>query len=542
MADQQVGLSTESLQDQVVGSGRRSKSDLLWLAVIGLLVQGFWLLYADQPGSMDAYYYSLNGQRLAGGSGFTEPIIWQFLDEPAGLPAPSHSYWQPFASLLAALGYSLSDNFRAAQAPFWLLTSLLPLLSYAISRQMGGARWQAITAALFTASGGFYAVFWNQPETFAPFAWAGAVCLFALAQVRTRRGPAVWLVAGLAAGVAHLTRADGLLLLLLALAIWVWEWLNSRPKGAGAPLFSAPISLLVLLLGYFLVMGGWFLRNWLVLGQLLPAVGTETIFLTTYDDLFAYGRSFGPAGFLEWGLDNILRTRLRGAWLALQSFIAISGLIFLIPFILSGWIGNYRERPVFIRPFTGYTFLLFTVMSLVFTFPGVRGGLFHSSAAIWPWTMALAADGIGRTIDWLAIHRPRRRPERDRRIYPAMFVMVAFVISLSVGLTRPSEGTDGERYEAIGALLPATAVVMVGNAPAFHYHTGLAAVSVPNEPLPVLLEVAARYGAGYLILDENHPRPLADFYAGRESSSQVRLIETFDTARLYQFTTLQVDN
>ena len=108
---------------------------------------------------MDSYYYTTNGERLVSGHGFTEIIVWQFLDDPTGLPTPSHTYWMPLPSILAAAGNSLRDGFSGSQLFFWLLGGLLPLLAYAISWQLSNQRWQAWVAALFVAVGGFYATF-----------------------------------------------------------------------------------------------------------------------------------------------------------------------------------------------------------------------------------------------------------------------------------------------------------------------------------------------------------------------------------------------
>lgn len=124
------------------------RHDLIWLLLAGLLFQGFWLLLLPTPAYMDAYYYTTNGQRLAEGHGWTEMVVWQYLDNPAGVPTPSHTYWMPLPSLFAAAGYTLTSSFRGAQLPFWLMTSLLPLLSYLISHKLGGERWQNIAATL----------------------------------------------------------------------------------------------------------------------------------------------------------------------------------------------------------------------------------------------------------------------------------------------------------------------------------------------------------------------------------------------------------
>jgi hypothetical protein len=284
-------------------------------------------------------------------------------------------------------------------------------------------------------------------------------------------------------------------------------------------------------------MGGWFWRNWLVLEGPLSTAGTQTIFLSTYDDLFAYGRSFHLADLLSWGWGNILRSRLEGLSLALQTFVAVCGLVFLTPFIVWAWIklGRQQAKWIWLRPMTWYTLALFGVMSLIFTFPGGRGGLFHSTVALWPWFMVLATAGIGLAVDWAAARLPHWQPERAKRIFSALFVMVALVLSLAVGLSRSQQDdTEANVYVRFGAVLPDSAVVMVGNAPGFYYHTGLAAVSVPNEPVEVVLQAATRYGVTHLVLDIDHPQPLSDLYAGELSEPRIQPLQVNGTYRLYR--------
>jgi hypothetical protein len=206
---------------------------------------------------------------LAQGAGFKEMIIWQFLDDPAGLPTPSHTYWMPLPSIIASLGYRLTGTFGGAQLPFWLMGGLLPLLAFAISWQLVGLRWQAWVAAMFTAAGSFYAAFLSQPTTFAPFAWAGGGCLLLLALAHRTQSTRYWhwLLAGILAGLAHLTRADGLLFLFLGLAFLGWQMWQAR-SAESPTLIRAYAPLLALLLGgYLLVMGGWFVHSWQVTGR-----------------------------------------------------------------------------------------------------------------------------------------------------------------------------------------------------------------------------------------------------------------------------------
>ena len=512
------------------------RTDWLWLALIGLLFQAVWAVQMPTPTYMDAYYYTTNGQRLAAGDGFTELVIWQYLDDPAGLPTPSHSYWMPLTSILAAAGYSLGDGFWAAQLPFWLLAGLLPLLAYWIALQFFSERWQVWTAVLLTISGGFYTRFLNQPSTFVPFAWAGGLCLLFLAFTQQRPAKKWWFLAGLTAGLAHLTRADGALLLVVSGLVWFLEIGDWRLEIKKRFSVSNLQSLVLLSLGYLIVMTPWFIRNWRVWERPLPISGTQTIFLTTYDDLFAYGRSFNLNHFLEWGWGNILQSKLDGLLLAGGTFVAVCGVVFLTPLIVWGWWNWWHdaEKRAFLRPLTWYAGLLFLAMSLVFTLPGGRGGLLHSSVALWLWLMVLATAGLGYAVDWVATKLPHWEPEKAKPRFAVLFVVVAFAISASLFYARADSGLEAEVYAEVGEMVGETAVLMAGNAPGVYYHTGLPAISIPNEPVPIVQEAAKRYGVTHLLLDADHPLPLTGLYAQSASQPGFELLFARDGYQLYE--------
>lgn len=524
-------------------SDRKTRLDFLWLALFALAFQAFWMLRLEHPSYFDAYYYTVNAQQLAAGDGFTTEIIWQYLDAPDGLPAPSHTYWMPLASIIGAAGYRLLNTFRGAQLPFWLMTGLLPLLSYAINWRLTRERWQARTAALFTAAGGYYAAYWVQPTTFVLFAWVGGGCLLALAWAQERPRPFYWFVAGLAAGLAHLARADGALLLAVALLLWSWQLRDSRLQRVQTSLRTLATSLVLLLAGYLLVMGGWFWRMWALIGRPLSTAGTETLFLTEYNDVFAYNRHFTLNSYLAWGGKNILISKLEASWLAVQTFVAVTGLTAFTFFMVIAWIRLARCSPPrrsatscrFLRPFTWYAVVLFGSMSLLFTFPGQRGSLLHSSTALWPWSMALVPAGLGFAVDWIAARRTRWRPRLAKRLFSVSFLLLAYVVTFVVALDQPLRREEAAVYRAVGERLPAETVVMTSDPPGFYYHTGLRAIVAPNEPPAVMLEAAHRYGAAYLLLDKEHPPPLADLYAGETDVPAVHFVEEFgDGYRLYR--------
>ena len=182
-----------------------------------LLVRLIAALPIQRPGYIDAYYYYDGAEALYRGLGFNEEFIWNYLDDPQGIPHPSHLYWPPLSSILAYLSFLVfRASYRAAQLPFILLSAILPLITYYVSCQVSPNRRHAIAAALFTTFSGYYTIYWASPDSFAPFAVTASLSLVAMA--RGLRGDSPWWFAlsGPLAGLSHLTRADGVLL-------WVYE-------------------------------------------------------------------------------------------------------------------------------------------------------------------------------------------------------------------------------------------------------------------------------------------------------------------------------
>jgi hypothetical protein len=56
------------------------------LFILGLMVALVVVALQPVPGYMDADYYYAGGKQLAGGQGFSDPFIWNYLDHPQGLP------------------------------------------------------------------------------------------------------------------------------------------------------------------------------------------------------------------------------------------------------------------------------------------------------------------------------------------------------------------------------------------------------------------------------------------------------------------------
>ncbi|MDW8070540.1 MAG: glycosyltransferase family 39 protein [Anaerolineae bacterium] len=516
--------------------GRADYQALAGLLIVGGLVRGLVTLPMQHPGYMDAAYSYAIALNLARGNGLNEPFLWNYLDDPSGLPHPSHLYWMPLPTLLAWLGVILGgQSYRAAQIPFVLLSLLLPLISYYVARLVSPHRLYAVVAGMFAIFSGFFVPYWTHTDNFTPFALAGSVCLIATwraweaveqGNVRPYRN---WcILAGAMAALAQLARADGILLLAISV---LWTVLRLRRSPVRALRASA-----WMIGSFIIVMLPWMVRNELAVGTPWPAYGAQSIWLTQYDDLFHYGRPPSLERYLAWGWDNILRSKLEALWLNVQTVIAVWGMVFLMP--LAVWGGRQlRHHPLF--QLAGvYALALFGVMTFVFTFPGPRGGLFHSSGAVLPFLYAAALAGMDDLIRRVATLRPTWQQDAARRVFAGGMVMLALLVSgfvLYRGVvvaTRWRQLDSGylQVAECLRAHGESDALVMVGDPPGWWYTSGIPAIVVPNEPPETVMVVARRYRARYLILDANRPAPLAALYEGTQIHSDLQRIATFNDA------------
>jgi hypothetical protein len=522
--------------------------------LVALMIRIAAALPIQRPGYMDAYYYYDGAEALYRGLGFNEEFIWNYLADPQGIPHPSHLYWPPLSSILAYLSFLVfGPSYRAAQWPFILLSATLPLITYYVSCQVSPNRRHAVAAALFTTFSGFYIIYWASPDSFAPFAVTASLSLVAMAKGLRSDSPWLFALSGALAGLSHLTRADGVLLLaVLPIAIIVKPWQmvspppldRSRHFPGMARLRSLALALLLAAAGYVLVMSPWFYRNWLAVGTPFPSAGTQTLFLRNYDEIFSYGRELTWQHYLSWGWGPILQSKLKAIGVNLVRLTVENMLIFLVPFILIGlW---QLRRCLEYLPFFIYGPLLYLAMTLAFTFPGVRGGLFHSGGALLPFLLAAAMPGLDAVIAWVARRRSHWDVSLAQRIFTIGFIALAFFLSAFIYARgvfgshplTPAWNQRDQVYADMAAWLdenaPAEARVMVGNPPGFYYFSHRPNVVVPNEDIDTVLQACDRYGVEFVILDQNRPYPLREVYSGEASHPRLLLRRTFGLAKLFE--------
>ncbi|HVO41486.1 MAG TPA: glycosyltransferase family 39 protein, partial [Aggregatilineales bacterium] len=212
------------------------RRDLVIFGLLAIVMGALMITRLRTPAYTDGYYYFNAGRRLATGSGLTDAAIWTYLGLPdglRGLPVPSHLYWMPLTSLVAAGGMLIGGGtFDAGRLPFIPIFAGLGLAAFVLGAQFGGSRRAAWMAGLLTLFGGYFMPFWMNTDTFALYGLTGALALLTMGLGRRSGDPRWFAVSGLFAGLAHLTRADGLLLIgvLVVVALWPRPTANRPAK------------------------------------------------------------------------------------------------------------------------------------------------------------------------------------------------------------------------------------------------------------------------------------------------------------------------
>lgn len=517
----------------------------LLLAVVTLLLRIVTALPIERAGYMDASYTVHVGSNLAQGRGFVEEVLWNYLDEPRGLPHPSNLYWLPLPTLLSAVFFVLLGvSFHAAQIPFILLSCAIPLLAYYLARRLSERNDFAWTAGLLAAFSGFFTVYWVSPDNFTTFAVAADFTLICGA-IAIRRSNWRWfLAAGVFGGLAQLSRADAAVLLvaiLITFAFWRGQRdartppLGNNPAKASTPFggnWLKPLIIVSVALGagFLLVLLPWIIRNTIVVGSPLAPGTTRTLWLLSYDEFFNYDVTrLTLERYLDWGIGNIIGSKLTA--LGFNTLVLLFGVtqIFLAPFALLGF-WKLRDK-LEIRVALVYLVLLIVVMSFVFTFPAMRGSMFHSSTAMVLYAAVATPFGLEAAIGWLARHRRSWQPEQAQRVFRAGIVVLALFFSLFLYaqgvLGNVLGGSDSIalwnkrdiEYRAIDQQLDALGIpndmpILTVDPPSFINETGRRSIYLPTESVEAIYAAAKQLGTEYLVLQFDHPRPLRELYLG----------------------------
>ncbi|MFN8412439.1 MAG: glycosyltransferase family 39 protein [Anaerolineales bacterium] len=488
------------------------------------------------PGYLDSDYYYAGGIQLVTGKGFTEPYLWNYLDGTTSLPHPSHSYWMPLASIVAALGMWVTGQTTHASARlfFILIAALVSPLTAYLAYRFTQKQELAITSGIFAIFSVYSAPFVGVTDNFSLFMLFGVLYFIFASQLTedsTRKSS--WFFLGLLAGFMTLSRSDGLLWIALTFLFALWR----APKESFSKLANFVIrNCVIALVGFLLIMSPWYIRNFNAYGTFMTPGGSRALWLANYDETFIFPPSrLTLTSFLSHGWKNIWADRMWALSSNLQSGFAAHGGIILFPFIVAGIIAYRKDDRVKLAAFAWC--ILFLVMTFLFPFAGARGAFFHAGASLQPMWWVLAPLGLEAIL--ASLRKRNWGNDQTKVIFRSALVMITMILTVFVVYLRIFSlgwGEGQEDYPAVERFLSEKGiqpsdVVIVRNAPGYYLQTRRSAVSIPYSGGQTILAVSKQFHANYLVLE-----PEAEYLAKdvTDFSQFIYLGELDDGTKLYK--------
>lgn len=513
------------------------RRDYLLLALLALVATSIVAFFQTVPGYMDADYYFAGGLRLVEGHGFTETYLWNFLDNPQSLPHPSHAYWFPLASILAAAGMFLTGQktFLAGRLGFILVAALVPPVTASLAYSLSSRRSIALISGLLAIFPTYQAPFLPTTDNFGLFMLLGG--LFFILFHRSDKKSIFAL--GLVVGLMNLARSDGLLWLAVGCAGLFFKLYEDRQRGLS--LLKSYLLLIVLFAaGYLVIMSPWIVRNLSTFGVPLTPGGGRVLWMTTYDDTFAYPPDRVNLGnWLAAGWQAALENRGRALISNAENTLAAQCGILLLPFML---IGLWRARADLRVRLGSLAWLgLFGVMTVIFPFAGPRGSFIHAGAAFQPLWWSVAPLGL----DFLVAKARQRNLFTPQAfgVFQTMLVIVMAILTIFLVYTRviQTEWADFDRrYRHAEQILlengaSAGDVVVAANSPGYYVATGRSAVTVPSEDPAILQVLFHRFNAHYLVLENQYkPDTFKAIYDFPQNQPGLKYLGGFDDVRVFE--------
>ena len=459
----------------------------------------------SHPGYMDAFYYYHVAENIAQGQGLVERFVWNYLPPPDAVTHPSNTYWMPLVSLVAApFLLVFGAAFRAAQLPFVLLSSLVPIMTAALVWRLTANRAYAVWSALFTLFSGFYLTHWIDIDSFGIFAISTGITLFLMGELcaqykeRSSVGDNLLLLGDmLSAKVSEKNGAHtkveptplrslqaasplrrgrevrgSLISSIIALPYIGTPGSMGSRRGhlliaalvgvctALAHLSRADGPLLLVVFGFVLLLtAGWrhtasmlavttgvyllAMMPWLLRNILM--VGTP---LPSQGASVIFMReyndlySYGVSLSAGYLLDHGLWNILADKANALLKNLAVlhGGALFLLPFTLLGAWSQRKE--IRLLPVFVYGAMLYLTFSLLFTHAGVRGSMIHTAVALLPWSSLLAVHGTYTAVRWVAARRKGWKENRAQLSFTAIALFFSAFMAFYIAF---DESQDRDR-------------------------------------------------------------------------------------------------
>jgi hypothetical protein len=508
--------------------------DIVMVGIVALVARAVAVLIVDWPPYTDPAYYSMIAQRLAGGHGFSTPVLWSFIEvgsrlpDLAVLPVPSNAHWMPLTSVVSAASMAIfGASYLAGTAPLVVISALLVPLTYAVTWELWHVRWQALAAAILALFAGPLLIMYPSIDNFAVFGGAGAGALYCSTRAIRSQHAGRWLMGGGAlAALATLARIDGVFLTVAIAVAWFvrrgwtpWRVPFASPVSVGWGAAAAAV--------YAVVLTPWLLRNLTVFGSPLPSAGGHTLWITDYNEQFAIGHDVSLSTYLAWGWPNIIGSKLESWGELIGRTGVLLGGTFLIFFIAGLWI--FRKRPE-LAPFLVYFLAMFVAMGAVFTFHAPKGAFYHSAPAWLPWAFGISVAAVAPTCTAAGRFWPFLRRPMTHRFITSVGLLGAIVLSI-VGSSflyadwHRSRIRDQQAAAFLNANADPGDVLMASDPASLYPLTDLPGIAAPFDPFRVINKVVDAYDVRWVVVlspgdDAPDPLNLWNGSAGVDSERQ----------------------
>ena len=504
----------------------------LVISLLSAAVLGVIAAFQAAPGYMDAEYYYGMGLRIANLGEFSEPFIWNYLIGVEAIPHPGFTYWMPLPALVAAFGMWISGilSFSAAKIGMIAVAALVPAVVMGITYRLTKDQLSAWLAGLLAIFPAFYSIFLTTTDSFGIMMLLGGIYLL------TALGEESWrsfLVLGILTGLLHLTRAEGMLWFAGGFLL-VWKTRLGKVRMAAW-----------LIAGYLLIMGPWFIRNLMAVGEMLPGASSRVLWLREYDELFLLNsKDLTIAYWLSQGPRQILANIGSALWANIKTLVFVQGQLVLFPLILFGLKVNWKNAAI--RALVWTWGLIFLLMSAVFPFAGMRGGYLHAGAGLQPLFWMLAVTGFMELIR-VAAEKRDWKPKKAEALFGVGLLVILMLGSgflykgRVVGpdpenpLWNASDLTAREVDQTLQDL-DLEGLVMINNPPGFYVSTGRSSIVIPSGGISEVLQAAKLFSVEVIVLEPNHPASLDSIYQDPSKAQGLEFLTSNDGIRYFKVT------
>ncbi len=230
---------------------------------------------ARYPGHADpAFYYGV-AQNIRAGHGATTNYIWEFMAGQPRLPRYAFDHWLPLTPVVMSWALHAGNTLAAALRVNVVMSIVLVIGTYLLARQVGRAAWVAPASAAVVSVLPVVTTFSVQSEATIYFGAFAVLAMAAAVAARSRRW--MWPITGALAGLANLSRNEGMVLFIVVAISAVL----SSPRGRRLGCVGGAVA------GYMLTMLPLYITSVHNLGTLMPSAASSFPYVMTYEDLYA---------------------------------------------------------------------------------------------------------------------------------------------------------------------------------------------------------------------------------------------------------------